>query len=125
MGEPLTPLDLREALDGAVRCLAVSSRSIQERLRASAEPLRGLSSKDFSFSEDASLFERVESGLRTFDERPAENAAQALDAQALTDAVCERLAGEILDLRDAQMGRAIREARLKERRSVARITRLQ
>lgn len=106
---PVSSLYLREVLDGAVRCLAVSAAPVRHRLRASAAVLASLTAADFTFSEDEALFESIQDGLGGLGEWSDHKERHGF-VDALVDADCERIAGEILDLRDTIMGRAIRDA---------------
>ena len=63
MIRPASPLQLREALDDAIRCLAVSTGSMRERLHAAGIVLLGLSRADFVCSEDGELFDQIETSL--------------------------------------------------------------
>jgi len=112
MNEPTTsvsPLHVREVSDRAVRRLAVSSDSLQERLRAAgAALLEGISRADFPAGEDRDLFDQIQLGLLELDlVGDSGTSTEAISADAL-----ESLAGAILDLRDTIMGHAIREAQM-------------
>lgn len=108
MRKPLTPFHLREVMDEAVRRLAVSAASIQERLQnASAVMMGALLPTDFGPEEDRELFLKIHDAL-------AQSVGEASPSRLgeRTDGALEQIAADILDLRDTIMGRALREARM-------------
>lgn len=91
----------RDVLDTAVRCLAVSATPLSERLNvAGIVVLTGLSRDDFDEPEDQGMFDRIARELSELSEGEGLESAGA--------ARLEELAGDIVDLRDTLMGRAIR-----------------
>ena len=108
MKKPVSSFQLREVMDEAVRRLALSTASMQERLQSAATIVIGaLSPSDFDCEEERELFLRIQQamGACVIDTRRGE-------AITRSDRTPEKLAGDILDLRDAIMGRALREARM-------------
>ncbi len=105
----MSQLLLRDVLDEAIRCLAVSGAPLRERLRAAGSVLRRLSRADFVDREDFELFEQIGAALTTVGAAPGDD---PLDGPAMetSDALLERVAGDVVDLRDTIMGRAISEA---------------
>jgi predicted NBD/HSP70 family sugar kinase len=108
MKKPVSPFQLREVMDEAVRRLAISTASMQERLQSAAVVVIGaLSSGDFESEEERELFEQIQEAV----------GAYAIDTGsgrmvARSDMALEKLASDILDLRDTIMGRSLREARM-------------
>jgi uncharacterized protein (DUF58 family) len=108
---PASAFEIRETLDEAVRTLSVNASSIQKRVQASGAIIFDrLSPNDFRPNEDRELFEQIQAcfeDMRSSGADPPDGfAVQMSDARA------EGIAADILDLRDATMGRAIRNARL-------------
>lgn len=105
-------MHVREVLDEAVRCLAVSAAPLQQRLELSGTViLYCLSRDDFSFNEDRELFDQIGNALTASAQRDTDEPI-GLAVQAMSDIRREQVAGSIVDLRDTLMGRAIREARV-------------
>jgi hypothetical protein len=108
---PGRPFTTREVLDEAVRCLAVSSRPIAERVEAARVVISAsLSASDFSETEDRELL----NAILTFGDL-GERDERGAPKKALSDVTAEKLACDILDLRDTIMGRAIGNARTSSR----------
>jgi hypothetical protein len=110
MARATSAIEIRDALDEAVRCLAISAHSLPDRLHASSTVLLGrLSRGDFSEKEDRELFDRIDASRRRLRaEAEADRLQYAVDR--MPEGKCERLASNIVDLRDTVMGRAIRDA---------------
>jgi hypothetical protein len=90
----------RDVLDAAVRCLAVSGTALSERLGVAGRiVMTGLSRKDFDEPEDREMFDRIN---RELSDLSGGDGLESASAESL-----EGLAGEIVDLRDTLMGRAI------------------
>jgi hypothetical protein len=101
---------VRDSLDRAIRSLAIGSGTLQERVRAAAGVLLDqLAPGDFTHEEEHNLFCEIRGALAPIERMPASDGAAATAATP-TAAVAERLASEIVDLRDMYVGRAIREA---------------
>jgi hypothetical protein len=91
----------RDVLDAAVRCLAVSGTALSERLGLAGRiVMSGLAREDFDEPEDREMFDRI---ARELSELPKDEGLGSASEASL-----EELAGDILDLRDTLMGRAIR-----------------
>jgi hypothetical protein len=110
MARAASAIEIRDALDEAIRCLAISAHSLPDRLHASSAVLVGrLSRGDFSEKEDRDLFDRIDTSFpRLRAEADGDRLEDAIDA--MPEGTRERLASDIVDLRDAVMGRAIRDA---------------
>jgi hypothetical protein len=92
----------RDVLDEAVRCLALSSGPILDRVLGAGEILTsGLCRSDLPDREDRELFERIELTLAALRDDDVDN---------VSDVTVDATAVDILDLRDTLMGRAILEA---------------
>ncbi|HWG08235.1 MAG TPA: hypothetical protein VN672_04420 [Solirubrobacteraceae bacterium] len=101
---------IRDSLDSTIRSLAIGSGTLQERIRAASGVLLDqLAPADFTHEEEHNLFCEIRGALAPIESRPASSGTAATVA-ALTDAVAERLASDVVDLRDMYTGRAIREA---------------
>ena len=99
------PVHARDVLDDAVRRLAISATPLLDRLTVAGETLRaGLTRRDFIEREDRRLFERIVDELGELQD------ASETEMRRRGDGVLEELAGDIVDLRDAVIGRAIRRA---------------
>jgi hypothetical protein len=111
-GSPTRP-EIREVLDEAVRCLAVSSGSLSERVSSAALVLGKIGSREFSNHEDRGLIDSVRLGLMRLD--LADRARRANDIAPLEpwDDELEAVAERILQLRDLATDRMIREANLR------------
>ncbi len=110
--QPQNALHARDVLDEAVRRLAVSDAELITRVRASVKALTKLTAEDFSDSEDRELLTRIQ--RRTYELALAEAHHQGngttTTAGASSSSTLEAIAGEVLDLRDNTMGRALRQA---------------
>jgi hypothetical protein len=105
---------IREVLDEAVRRLAVSAGSIGERVQTAGNVITDrLSRDDFGSEEDRELFDSIRTALQS--QAFSEAGGLSGPIVELTDAAAERIASDILDLRDTAMGRAIRSTRGTER----------
>ena len=92
-----------DVLDEAVRCLALSTAPMLQRVIGSGAILTSdLRGSDFPDREDRDLFEHIELTVTALREH---------DALEASDASARRAAVDILDLRDTLIGRAILEAR--------------
>lgn len=101
---------MRDLLDSAIRSLAISTGSVQERVCAAASILLDqLAPADFRHEEEHKLLCQIRVALTPVGSTPG---SEAVAATFLTvaDPVAERVASEIVDLRDMHIGRAIREA---------------
>jgi hypothetical protein len=108
MKKPASPFQLREVMDEAVRRLAISTASMQDRLHSAGVVVIGaLSAADFELEEERELFEQIHEAFGRFRLGTSHSGAFVRSDRAL-----EKLAGDILDLRDTIMGRALREARM-------------
>lgn len=100
-------LGVRDALDAAVRCLAVGADPLPERLRAAGTiVLDRLSPTDFSDAEDRELFDQIRIALTKLTPRARHDALSAT-VHAMSEVMAEQIASDILDLRDTALGRAI------------------
>lgn len=105
---------IREVLDEAVRRLAVSGDSIGERVQAAGSVITDrLSRRDFPSEEDRELFDSIRAALQN--QAFSEAGGLTRPIVELPGPAAERVASDILDLRDTAMGRAIRSARVPER----------
>ncbi len=101
------PFAVRETLDLAVRALALSTGDMRDRLYVPAVLILGrLSRSDFGQQEDRELFDEVRVELTRL-RGAAEEDSIALTVEAMSEQTATRMAGKILDLRDAAIGRAI------------------
>ncbi|HEV2944044.1 MAG TPA: hypothetical protein VGX26_02885 [Solirubrobacteraceae bacterium] len=111
-GGQTSALCIRDTLDEAVRRLSVSASPVQDRVRASGMViLAGLSPSDFASSEDRELFNQIHAAFADTSSPGYADGPGAV-ADQMSDATAERIASDILDLRDTAMGRAIRNARM-------------
>jgi hypothetical protein len=111
MRVPVNKLAIREALDAAVRSLAVSPDRLQERLHAAGMVLLDdLSRADFTSEEDRALFDEIQTALTGLSPSAGRDALTST-ALAMSDVMAEQVSSDILDLRDTAMGRAIHGAR--------------
>jgi hypothetical protein len=95
----------RDVLDEAVRCLALWPAEMAGRVAQAGGILTSaLDRSDFPDPEDRELFERIALNVAAFGD-------QSPEAPALSSATVQALAGDIVDLRDGVMGRAILEAK--------------
>ena len=109
----------RDALDEAVRRLALSAGDLTHRLRASVQTLTKLTADDFPDAEDRELHARIQRRtheLTLAEARHHSNGSTAA-AETTSSSTLEAIASDILDLRDNTMGRAIREAQRGEQTS--------
>ena len=109
-GGPANPLQLREALDAAVRTLALSTGTLRERtLLAGAVVINAITAEDLPDPEDRKLLEGIHLALIELDllDWPAYPETSSV---GLTDEALTRLAAQVIDLRDAITGRALRQA---------------
>ena len=109
MSTPTTPLQLREALDDAVRCLAVSASPMRVRLHAAGTIILGLTRADFVCHEDGELFDQIATTLTKLGAGASPDHLQR-SVERMSDVLLEEVANAILELRDTLMGRAICEA---------------
>lgn len=97
----------RDVLDEAVRCLALSTAPMPDRVLQAGDRLTSLlAAWDFAEPEDGELFEQIALTVVTLSS--VENTS-ARDRDA-ADATAKKAAEAILALRDRIMGRAILEA---------------
>ena len=98
---------VRDALDSAVRALAVGRGPIVDRVRVAGSILSvALSRRDFLDEEDLALFDRILLGFLELD-LIAEEAGGTAAAE-----VQRALASDIVDLRDGLAGRAMHDLRV-------------
>lgn len=101
---------VRDSLDSAIRSLAIGTGTLPERIRAAAGVLLDqLAPNDFTHEEEHKLFCEIRGAIAPIERLPASDGAAATGATPI-DAGAERLASQIVDLRDMYIGRAIREA---------------
>jgi hypothetical protein len=87
---------------------------IQDRVRAAGIVIVDrLSPTDFASSEDREFFHQIQTAFADAPSCEADPSSGV--AGQMTDATAEGIASDILDLRDATMGRAIRNARTTRR----------
>jgi hypothetical protein len=111
-GGHASAFDIRDTLDEAVRRLSVNAGPIQERVRtAGMVMLDRLSPTDFASTEDRELFNQINAAFADTSSPGYADGSGAVTHQ-MSDATAERIASDILDLRDTAMGRAIRNARM-------------
>jgi hypothetical protein len=104
---------VRDTLDEAVRCLAVSPSPFPERLRAAGSvTLLHLSRADFAHDEDRELFDQIETSLTKLGTHPWHDPFHT-SVEGMSDSLLEQVAAEILALRDTIIGRTIHEASLR------------
>lgn len=111
--QPRNDVRAREALEEAVRCLATSDDDLTTRVRTCVRALTKLTAEDFPDPDEHELLTRIQ--RRTYELALAEARQQAngtsASAEAASSSTLEAIAGEILDLREAMTGRALRRAR--------------
>jgi hypothetical protein len=99
------PVHARDVLDEAVRRLAISPMPLPDRLSMAGEALRaGLTRRDFVEREDRRLFERIVEALGELQD------SSETEMRRRGEGVLEELARDVVDLRDAVIGRAIRRS---------------
>jgi hypothetical protein len=120
LGGRTSAFGIRDTLDEAVRRLSVNAGSIQQRVRASGTViLDRLSPTDFASSEDRELFNDIQAAFADMSS-PGDADGPGAVTDQMSDATAEEIASDILDLRDAAMGRAIRNARRTRHRESGR-----
>jgi hypothetical protein len=106
-------LEVREALDEAVRALAVSGGTLRERLHAAGTAILGsLSSEDFVEQEERELFDQIRIELTKLGTRPGRDGVWTT-VERMSETAAEQAASDIIDLRDTVMGRAIRQGKCR------------
>ena len=103
-----TEQSLQEALDTAVRALAVSSGELGERVRDAGTLLGRLARQDFRHSSDRQLLDRIRHALMRAD--LAENFPDQSSGFEVTDEALMAIAHDMIELRDLARERALREA---------------
>ena len=105
--------DARDALDEAVRCLAVDAGGLRERILSAALALGKVPSTDFRDHEERRLIDRVRLGLMQLD-LTEQGRGGLIGARPQTwEQTLESVASDILDLHELAMSRAITEACLR------------
>ena len=87
---------------------------MRERLQAAGVVMLGLSRADFIHSEDRELLDQIKTPLTKLGAGSSRDPLQR-SVEGMSDALLEEVASGILELRDAAMGRAIRNARITTR----------
>ena len=101
----------REVLDAAVRCLALGSGCVRQRMQtASALLLRGLTRNDLPDDQERERFDLIQLALIEL-ELLDRGVGPRLQPGSEPDPAAEAIATQIADLRDAVTARTIREAR--------------
>ena len=109
----VTSSEIQDALDEAVRCLAIDTASLRERVASAALALGKVSSEDFRATEDRWLIDRIRLALMRLDLAEQDpDGPDGTRGDAWQEAL-ESVASDILDLRDLATSRAISEARLR------------
>ena len=99
---------LREKLDAAVGCLATSAEPIQHRLQAALNSALGrLTPEDFADANERERFERIHAAVTKLN-APGDVGQVPVSTAAIADERAEEVAREIVELRDAVVGRALR-----------------
>ena len=99
---------LREKLDAAVGCLATSAEPIQHRLQAAWNGALGrLTPEDFADASERERFERIHAAVTKLN-APGDVGQVPVSTAAIADESAEEVAREIVELRDAVVGRGLR-----------------
>ncbi len=106
-----TEQSLQEALDAAVRALAVSAGELGERVREAGTLLGRLSRNDLPHSSDRQLLDRIRHALMRTD--LAENFPDRSGGFEVTDEALKAIAHDIVELRDRSRKRALRDAEVE------------
>jgi hypothetical protein len=98
---------LREKLDAAVGCLATSAEPIQHRLQAAWNSALGrLTLGDFADADERELFESIHATVTKL----GDVGQVPVSTAVIADERAERVARDIVDLRAAVVGRALRRS---------------
>jgi len=99
---------LREKLDAAVDSLATSAEPIQHRLQAAWNSALGrLTAEGFADQDERELFERIHADVTKLN-APGDLGHVPVSTAAMADRRAEQVAREIVELRAAVVGRALR-----------------
>jgi hypothetical protein len=99
---------LREKLNAAVGCLATSAEPIQHRIQAAWNGALGrLTAKDFTDADERERFERIHANVTKLN-APGDVGQVAVSTAAIADERAEKVARDIVELRAAVVGRALR-----------------
>ena len=100
-----------ELLDQAVRCLALGTESLEERLALSRGPLSRIARHDLESEAELALYARVRLGLSQLPARKDDRGPEPVPVFAL-----EATASHIVDLYEVSANRMVRAARGRPRR---------
>lgn len=101
---------LREKLDAGVGCLATSAEPIQHRLQAAWNGALGrLTPEDFADPDEREQFQRIRADVTKLN-APGDVGRVPVSTAAIADERAEQVAREIVELRDAVVGRALRRS---------------
>jgi hypothetical protein len=107
---PASDAYLREKLDVAVGCLATCAEPIQHRLQAAWNGALGrLTPENFADADERERFERIHAGCDQLN-TPGDVGGVPVSTAAIADERAERVAREIVELRGAVVGRALRRS---------------
>jgi hypothetical protein len=108
MSLPASDDYLREKLNAAVGYLATSAEPIQHRLQAAwFDALGRLTAEDFADADERELFERIHADATKLN-APGDVGQVPVSTAAIADERAEQVARDIVELRAAVVGRALR-----------------